>query len=166
VVASRRETGVIPVRIDPELWAQEVQRLRPGSPARVAAERERVRLERDGLAPGRLIGCDPVGPDGTRLPGLVKAYVPISAAPASQRPFGFVFSVGADDGGRYLALVAFGERHPPKGTRAVYERAHKRVHGLYPDQERTRPDPAVGHTAARSPSRAPSRPQERGGLEL
>ncbi len=165
-MASRREISGIAVRIDPELWAQEVERLRPGSPARVAAERERGRLLRDGLPRDRLIGCDAVGPDGTRLPGLVKAYVPISAEPASQRPYGFVFSVGADDGGQYLALIAFGERHPPSGTRAVYERAHKRVHGLYPDQERTRPDAAVRHTAARSPSRAPSRQQERGGLEL
>ena len=27
-----------------------------------------------------------------------------------------------------------GERHPRRGTRSVYERAHKRLHGRYPDQ--------------------------------
>jgi hypothetical protein len=70
-----------------------------------------------------------VGVDGTKLPGLFKVYVPISEEPASQRPFGFVFSPGVGDGRLHLALVAFGERHPPRGTRAVYERAHKRLHG-------------------------------------
>jgi hypothetical protein len=33
-----------------------------------------------------------------------------------------------------LQLLAFGERHPPSGARSVYERAHKRLHGRYPDQ--------------------------------
>jgi len=33
-----------------------------------------------------------------------------------------------------LALVAFGDRHPAPGTRSVYERAHKRLHGRYQDQ--------------------------------
>jgi hypothetical protein len=68
------------------------------------------------------------------LTGLVKAYVPISRSAASQRPFGFVFSPGRDHHGAYLAFVAFGERHPRPGTRSVYERAHKRLHGRYPDQ--------------------------------
>lgn len=60
--------------------------------------------------------------------------VPITSAPASHRPFGFVLSAGRDDRGVYLALVAYGERHPRPGTRSVYERAHKRLHGRYPDQ--------------------------------
>jgi len=64
----------------------------------------------------------------------VKIYVPITEAPASDRPFGFVLSPGRDASGPYLALVAYGERHPAPGTRSVYERAHKRLHGRYPDQ--------------------------------
>jgi hypothetical protein len=32
-----------------------------------------------------------------------------------------------------LALVAYGERHPARGARSAYERAHKRLHGRYPD---------------------------------
>jgi hypothetical protein len=31
-------------------------------------------------------------------------------------------------------FVAFGERHPQPGTRSVYERAHKQLHGRYPDE--------------------------------
>jgi hypothetical protein len=37
--------------------------------------------------------------------------------------------------GPLLVFVAFGERHPKPGTRTVYERAHKRLHGRYPDQQ-------------------------------
>jgi len=31
-------------------------------------------------------------------------------------------------------MLAFGERHPEPGSRSVYERAHKRLHGRYPDE--------------------------------
>jgi hypothetical protein len=122
------------VRISPATWREEVERFDARSPSRAAAERERRRLEEDCLSISYLQSCAADGPDGTRLRGLVKVYVPISRAPASQRPFGFVFSPGRDDHGAYLAFVAFGERHPRPGTRSVYERAHKRLHGRYPDQ--------------------------------
>lgn len=122
------------VRIGALVWRQEVERYAPGSPARGAAERERTGLERDGVSITQLEACDELGQDGTRLRGLAKVYVPISAAPPSQRPFAFVFGPGRDQRGPYLALVAFGERHPKRGVRSVYERAHKRLHGRYPDQ--------------------------------
>lgn len=86
------------------------------------------------MALAALERCAEEGPDRTRLGGLVKVYVPISKAPASERPFGFVFSPGSSEQGPYLALVAFGERHPRAEFRSVYERAHKRLHGRYPDQ--------------------------------
>jgi hypothetical protein len=57
--------------------------------------------------------------------------VPISDSPPSERPYGFVLILTREG---MLALVAFGERHPRAGTRSVYERAHKRLHGRYPDQ--------------------------------
>jgi len=57
--------------------------------------------------------------------------VPLRDTPPSQRPYGFVF-IPTREG--VLALVAFGERHPRPGTRSVYERAHKRLHGRYPGQ--------------------------------
>jgi len=61
----------------------------------------------------------------------MKVYVPIIESPPSTRPYVFVF-IPTREG--VLALVAFGERHPRPGIRSVYERAHKRLHGHYPDQ--------------------------------
>lgn len=123
----------IAVRIEATVWEQEVGRFATHSDARVAADRERPRVERDGIALEALLACDTVGPDGTYLRGLLKAYVPLAEGPASVRPFGFVFSPERDASGLYLELVAFGERHPRSGVRSVYERAHKRLHGRYPD---------------------------------
>jgi hypothetical protein len=123
------------VRFDASVWQEEVERFAPRSAARVAAERERRRLERTGISASLLLRCDAAGADGTLLAGLVKAYVPIDDGPPSERPFGLVFTAGVDaEGSVYLELVAFGERHPRPATRSVYERAHKRVHGRYPDQ--------------------------------
>ena len=81
-----------------------------------------------------LLRCGDDALDGTRLAGLLKVYVPINEGPPSRRPYGLVLSAGRDEAGGYVELVAFGERHPRPGTRSVYERAHKRVHGRYPDQ--------------------------------
>ena len=78
--------------------------------------------------------CKDEAEDRTRLEGLFKVYVPISEAPPSQRPFAFVLSPARHAQSVYLRLIAFGERHPHPGTRSVYERAHKRLHGRYPDE--------------------------------
>ncbi len=126
-----RRPGRIPVRINPHVWEQEVERYNRRAAPRVAAERERPRLERDGLEISLLERCSGEGEDRTSLEGLVKVYVPIRDSPPSQRPYGFVF-IPTREG--VLALVAFGERHPRTGTRSVYERAHKRRHGRYPDE--------------------------------
>jgi hypothetical protein len=131
VPAPRRDPSRVAVRIDREVWREEVQRLDPRSPARNAAERERRHLGQQGIALGQLQRCAELGGDQTRLAGLLKAYVPIAGSAPSDRPFGMVFS---PEPGPILALVAFGERHPRTGTRSVYERAHKRLHGRYPDQ--------------------------------
>lgn len=121
--------------IDPAVWDKEVGRFAAGSQARLAAERERLRLERDGIELRWLLPCEPEGTEGTRLEGLVKAYVPIGDRPPSERPFGFLFSPERGPEGPYLELVAFGERHPARSVaRTVYERAHKRLHSRYPDQ--------------------------------
>jgi hypothetical protein len=111
-----------------------VERLNPRSAARIAAEREHRRLLKDGTTTPQLLRCADEGSDGTRLAGLLKVYVPITNSPVSERPYGFVLSAGRDDDGLYVELVAFGIRHPPRGTRSVYERAHKRLHGRYPDE--------------------------------
>ena len=131
---SGRGVARIPVRISPAAWIEEVERFDSRSPARIAAERERRSLEEVGLRIVDLQRCVAEAPDRMKLGGHVKVYVPISADPASQRPFGFVFSPGRDHRGVYLTFVSFGERHPRPGTRSVYERAHKRLNGRYPDQ--------------------------------
>lgn len=150
------------VRISPSIWAEEVARLRKGSPGRVAAERERARLERNGLEVAQLVRCAGRGPDGTRLAGQFKAYVPISDRPPSERPFGLVLELGRDEDTPFLSIVAFGERHPKRGTRSVYERAHKRLHGRYPDQERAQSESIGLSLHARSPSQPLARGQRRG----
>lgn len=121
----------VAVRIDPEVWREEVERLDERSPARIAAERERRRLEEAGIALMQLQRCDELGDDETRLPGLLKVYVPIVEAAAFERPYGMVFS---PEPGPLLVFISFGERHPEPGTRSVYERAYKRLHGRYPGQ--------------------------------
>ena len=128
--ARRGETKVA-VRIDPGVWREEVERLDARSLARIAAERERRDLEETGVNLAQLQRCEELGDDRTRLRGLVKVYVPIIDAALSERPYGMVFS---PEPGPLLAFVSFGERHPRPGIRSVYERAHKRLHGRYPDQ--------------------------------
>jgi hypothetical protein len=126
--------GRVPVRISPSVWSDEVERLDRGSAGRIAAERERPRLETLGVTIDDVLRRVDPGPDGTRLASQFKLYVPIADAPASRRPFGFVLSPRTDEQGLYFVVLAFGERHPRRGTRSVYERAHKRLHGRYPDQ--------------------------------
>jgi hypothetical protein len=123
------------VRIDPSVWREEVDRFAPHSSARATAQRERRRLEQHGISASVLLRCEAVGVDGTRLRGLLKAYVPINDDPPSMRPFGMIFAPGVEgDGHLYLELLAFGERHARPGTRTVYERAHWRLYGRYPDR--------------------------------
>jgi hypothetical protein len=70
--SGRRGLGV---RISQDVWVVEVERLSARSQARVAAERERPRLERDGVELAQLLACSDLGADGTRLRGLYKVYV-------------------------------------------------------------------------------------------
>lgn len=127
-------TGRVAVRIEASVWREEVERYAPRSPARIAAQRERNTLEQIGIVTSMLLRCDASAADGTRLAGMMKAYVPLGDEPASARPFGLVLAPAIDgDDHLYVELVAFGERHPRRGTRSVYERAHKRRHGRYPD---------------------------------
>jgi hypothetical protein len=134
VADADRDAISVAVRILPAVWREEVERLDNRSAGRVAAERERRALEQAGINLAHLERCSPDAPHGTRLGGLVKTYVPIRDTPPSVRPFGFVFAPTKTDKGVYLDLVAFGERHPKRGTRSVYKRAHKRRHGRYPRQ--------------------------------
>jgi hypothetical protein len=125
----------VAVQFDPDVWQEEVHRFDQGSPVRQAAESGRRRLETERPSAGWL-PCEAEGPRGTRLRGCAKLYLPLDREP-SAAPYGFVFELIASRGPKpafSLRLLAFGERHPRPGTRNVYERAHKRLHGRYPDQ--------------------------------
>ena len=118
---------------DDDVWAEEVQRLRASGAAHASAVTARATIERTN-ARVAVRACDAEGPDGTRLGGCAKVYVPLEAEP-SRAPYALVFALRTDStsGRVVLRFVACGERHPSRG-RSVYERAHKRLHGRYPDQ--------------------------------
>lgn len=130
------DTGVAGERFafDDSVWAEEVGRFDVAAEAHSSAIRARRDMERRGARiPVR--PCETEGLDGTRLVGCAKVYVPV-AAELSRAPYGFVFALRSDPStGRVrLLLLAFGECHPRPGVRSVYERAHKRLHGRYPDE--------------------------------
>lgn len=116
-------------------WREEVERFDRHSSARVQAQRARREI-RSGRADLAWQRCEADGPGGTKLPGCRKLYVPLGKLGASDAPFGFVFRLTqSSDGKLAWTMIAFGERHPSDGrTRNVYERAHKRLHGRYPEQ--------------------------------
>lgn len=123
-----------PVVVDTDVWEQEVERLAARSEARQAAEAARRVIEDEGIPQGLLARCEAQATDGTRLEGCLKARVPLGRRASSEAPFGFVFEPVMDPRDSLtLRVLAFGERHPRIG-RSVYERAHKRLHGRYPDQ--------------------------------
>lgn len=129
--------GLLPVGIEfgSVEWQEEVERLKPFSPARLRAQNARKVIEA-GTVELAWKPCQPEGPGGTRLPGCQKLYVPLGKDAPSEAPYGFVFQlVDKRDGSFAWNMIAYGERHPSNDrTRNVYERAHKRLHGRYPEQ--------------------------------
>lgn len=130
------DAGKTPLRNRPIFgdreWVEEVERYAPNAVARTRAETARREIE-TGERKLRVRLCETHGPDGTHLPGCAKAYVPLGKQGASAAPFGFVFQAVLTDEGPAWAFLAFGERHPGnRAARTVYERAHKRLHGRYP----------------------------------
>ena len=116
------------------VWEEEVERLDSRAAGRIHAERAHREIEggRAALAWKR---CKAAGDDGTELSGCSKLYVPLDAQGASAAPYGFIFRLAKTaDNELVWNFMAFGERHPGNpSTRSVYERAHKRIHGKYPD---------------------------------
>lgn len=114
----------------PGVWAADVERrYPPSSGARTVADQTRSAFERDGVPERELQRCEAEGPDGTRLAGCLKVYLPLGGSDPRERPFGMVFvDVGRERPG--LLLLAFGVRHPPEGSRqaTVYELADRRLH--------------------------------------
>jgi len=125
----------VPLRFGDDEWGEEIERLDRRSTARIQAERARREIE-GGKAAVDFDKCEAEDEEsGTRLPGCVKLYVPPGRQGASAAPFGFVFQLAQNpDGSLVWNFIAFGERHPDNpATRTVYERAHKRLHGRYPE---------------------------------
>ncbi|HWH24042.1 MAG TPA: hypothetical protein VNW68_04005, partial [Candidatus Limnocylindria bacterium] len=55
--------------------------------------------------------------------------------PAVRGPFAFVLQLARErDSTLVWVFVAFGHRHPRARVRSVYERAHRQLHGRFPEQ--------------------------------
>lgn len=122
----RRLRAVFPAGV----WAADVEGRYPASSRpRTVAEQARCAFERHGIPEQALQACEPEGPEGTRLAGCLKVYLPLGASDPRERPFGMVLiDVGKDEPA--LVLLAYGVRHQPPGAHAetVYRRAHQRLH--------------------------------------
>lgn len=124
----RRHLGV---RFDYRIWADSTRGF--SSQSLDVALVARRAIERSGVTLEQLLPCESLGPDRTELAGCAKLYLPIGEAPPSQRPLAFVLQLAHDAGDLAFAFIAFGPRHPGPGVRNVYERAHRQLHGKFPD---------------------------------
>ena len=134
MAGSAKELPPVSILFGVAEWGEEVGRLTERSASRIQAERARREIE-EGKATLDLEKCAADGEEGTNLLGCVKQYVPLGKQGASEAPFGFVFQLAQNpDRSLVWNFIAFGERHPENPTtRTVYERAHKRLHGRYPE---------------------------------
>ncbi|MGI8730114.1 MAG: hypothetical protein ACR2LK_09030 [Solirubrobacteraceae bacterium] len=121
------------VRFDEAVWNEAVRGF-SGEPLQVATS-ARLAAARRGIALADVRPCEAGGPDGTEVAGCAKLYLPLLAdAPPSERPFAFVLRLARGaDGALFWIFVAFGHRHPRPGVRSVYERAHRQLHGRFPE---------------------------------
>lgn len=119
-----------PAHFDDALFAADLARLPEA--ARVALEAARERYDREGVPAAERRHCDGQHPTGTRLPGCLKVYIPDPAG-----PWRIVFQIALLPGGTLgLEYVAAGVAHPPRAGRRrnVYELAHYRLHGSWPER--------------------------------
>jgi hypothetical protein len=110
------------VRFDEEAFAEDLHHAT--SAGRGVGERERARLQRDGVATDELKVCQAAARDGTELGGCVKTYLP-----QPNGPWGMVFTGDREaDGTPVLVCLAFGLRHPARAWQpSVYQVAHRRL---------------------------------------
>jgi hypothetical protein len=121
-VPATRRPGHARVVFDDVLWHADLERA--SADAAAAAAAARGQLERHGAPIDQLRPCQEHGRDDTRLRGCLKLYVPPPAG-----PWGIVFQLAIAKHGAFLAVLAFGLRHPPAGRRmSVYQIAHHRLH--------------------------------------
>jgi hypothetical protein len=128
-LAPRGGSRYAPVHVDGALFAADIART--SDRGRVALAAVRARFARDGVGAEERRACSAEHPSGTRLPGCLKVYVP-----DFDGPWRIVFQVARLADGRLgLEYVASGVAHPPRQSRArnVYELAHYRLHGRWPD---------------------------------
>lgn len=133
MAVSGKKAPTAPLNFGRREWEEEVQRYESKASARQRAETARREIE---AGQRRLVWrpCEAEGSNGTRLPGCRKLYIPLGREGASAAPYGFVFQLAKTERGFVWNFIAFGERHPDNpSTRNVYERAHKRLHGHYPE---------------------------------
>lgn len=121
------------MRFDEAVWNEAVRGFSRG-PLQIATS-ARLAAERRGIALAEVLPCEAMGPDGTQLAGCAKLYLPLGDAPPSERGFAFVLRLVRErDGTLAWMFVAFGHRHPRPGVRSVYERAHRQLHGRFPER--------------------------------
>lgn len=120
------------VAFDEPVW-REATRGFSGRALEIATS-ARTQAEQRGVALAEVLPCEELGPDGTMLAGCAKLYLPFAEAPASERPFAFVLQIARNEKAELVwVFVAFGPRHPGAGVRSVYERAHRQLHGHFPN---------------------------------
>ena len=121
------------VRFDETVWREAVRGF-SREPLQIATS-ARLTAERHGIELAEVLPCEATGRDGTQLAGCAKLYLPPGDAPPSERPFAFVLQLTREqDGTLVWTFVAFGHRHPKPGVRSVYERAHRQLHGRFPER--------------------------------
>jgi hypothetical protein len=126
ITEGRRLRAVFPAGV----WEADVEKRYPAaSRVRIVAVESRRLFEAEGVPERELQGCEAEGPDGTRLAGCLKVYLPLGPGDPRERPFGMVFiDVGREKPA--LVLIAYGVRHPPTGARrpTVHQLADRRLH--------------------------------------
>jgi hypothetical protein len=76
------------VRFDEAVWREAVRGF-AGRPLQIATSGRSASEDR-GVALADVRPCEAEGPDGTRLAGCAKLYLPANEGPPSERPFAFV----------------------------------------------------------------------------
>jgi hypothetical protein len=111
-----------PVRFDDDAFAEDLAHA--SRAGRTVGERERARLERDGIAIAALRAYEPQARDGTQLPRCVKTYVP-----APDGVWRMVFGgERSQDATATLLCLGFGPRPPGAPWQpSVYQVAYRRL---------------------------------------
>jgi len=125
--------GLVAVIFDETIWAEAIRPFSRGVLEIAVAGRSSLESS-GGVQPSQVRPCQAGGPDGTLLARCFKLYLPLEHQVPSNAPFAFVFELRRRERELALFFLAFGRRHPRTGERSVYERAHKVLHGAFPDE--------------------------------